>query len=82
MLYCYQLPDRGVLRRKALKVQLQGQFPEDRWIGTRLIEAIDAYTNLGKRSALVVIRESFTSSPTDDEMVEALEKKPRWIRAR
>lgn len=81
-LWCYALPDRGRLARRAKSQSVKGQYDENRWFAARIGEAIEAYSNLRGPAVLVVIRRAYDASPTDEEMAAAATRRPAWLRER
>jgi hypothetical protein len=50
-LWCYRLPDRGMLVRRNASPAHLAQFPESEWLANRLIEAAQAYQQALERSS-------------------------------
>jgi hypothetical protein len=64
---------------KLVAANLQTQFPEQRWLGTRLREALEACNKLAATSVLVILREPLGRSITDEEIVASLQPVPDWL---
>ena len=83
--YCYPLPDGGVLadslRRRLRSRRITGRMPpEDRWFVTFLLEAVLAWESLADTSALVIVREPIDVSDSDTEVSNRLKGVAGWIR--
>jgi hypothetical protein len=55
------------------------QFPEQSWLSSRLQEASTAWELLAETALILIIREVFSGSTLDEEVVEALPHVPDWI---
>jgi hypothetical protein len=57
------------------------QHREQKWVSRRFLEAGRAQSPLAKDAVIVVMREVFSGSATDDEIVDALNAVPQWLNA-
>jgi hypothetical protein len=55
-LWCWRLPDRGKLKRAANNVLREPKFAEDAWLASRLIQCVDAFSDLSREGAIVIAR--------------------------
>jgi hypothetical protein len=82
--YCYRLPDGGVLaeslRRRLRSGRITGRTPpEDRWFVTFLLEAVLAWESLANTSALLIVREPIGICVSDREVSKVLKRATGWI---
>jgi len=61
------------------KAHRHQQSPEDSWLLCRLQEACAAWEPLAETALIVVIREVFSGSTLDQEVVAALALVPDWL---
>jgi hypothetical protein len=55
------------------------QFPEQRWLASRLREAAAAWAGVAQPRAIVVLREILGGSTTDDEVLASVAVVPDWL---
>lgn len=55
------------------------QFPEYEWLAARLREAAAGWGVVAERYAVVVVREVFSASTTDEEVRASLDVVPAWL---
>jgi hypothetical protein len=78
----YELPDAGKLRRhisRKLKRPKSIWAYEDRWFLSHLHDAIVMYSAILPRATLIILRESWTSSPDDTEVIASASTIPPWL---
>jgi hypothetical protein len=63
----------------AWAAQCGSQFPEQRWLASRLCEAAAGWGMVSDRYSVVVIRETIGASATDEEVRTALTNVPAWL---
>jgi hypothetical protein len=63
----------------ALPVTRHRQFPEQSWLLCRLQEASTAWEKLAENALILIVREVFSGSTLDREVVDALAHVPDWI---
>ncbi|WP_165252298.1 hypothetical protein [Paludisphaera soli] len=76
--YGYALPDDGRLIRHLAAAGPQ-QFPESDQYVSRLHETIEAWRDLTREAAIVVLREVVGGLVTDEEGDESLRVVPEWL---
>lgn len=59
--------------------QCVGQFAEQDWLAARLREAAAGWGDVSPRYAVVVMRETFGPSASDDDVRATLDRVPDWL---
>jgi hypothetical protein len=76
--YGYALPDDGRLIRHLAAAGPQ-QFPESDQYVSRLRETVEAWQELNREAAIVVLREVVGGLVTDEEVEDSLRIVPEWL---
>ncbi len=58
---------------------LKEPFQEHEWLIARLNETVDSWHNLVPDAVIVIVREVFGPSPTDEEVLSSLATVPEWL---
>jgi hypothetical protein len=55
------------------------QYEEHGWLAARLREAASAWPDLADQVVVVIVREVFAGSATDEEVLASLREVPPWL---
>jgi hypothetical protein len=78
-LFCLPLPNDPELTRRLKELRNNGQWFEDRLFGKLTINALDAWTKMVDKAALVFLREVLGGSIDDHEVEQSLSAVPAWF---